>query len=184
MILIFHPKYNDAGRAEEDEDFTKEAHTSFVESIPPSQTLVFGDSQVSSDYHSLSKHSKAPSMIGGQLSPANDSAFQFGPLPIPPPESDPYNIHPYKVYSDDPLHKAYQYGMSGREEDSVFSNGSSANLSNVDMSDPYLSYPQPITKNKPALVPISGYKIERPMAQPEPFPSKSELDSFATYNFP
>lgn len=87
MILIFHPKHNQAVTTSTDQDFLQEEKGVNNQSDISGQasTLVFGSSQSGSEY--TYKHAVHPLSHSG-ISQATDSAFQFGPLPTTPPRKN------------------------------------------------------------------------------------------------
>ncbi|KAI7882312.1 uncharacterized protein EV154DRAFT_606049 [Mucor mucedo] len=90
MILIFHPKHNQA-TVTPDQDFLNEENGVNNQSDISGQasTLVFGSSQSGSDYAYHKQGSVHPlSHSGMSTSQATDSAFQFGPLPTTPPRKN------------------------------------------------------------------------------------------------
>ncbi|OAD08267.1 hypothetical protein MUCCIDRAFT_158487 [Mucor lusitanicus CBS 277.49] len=94
MILIFHPKHNHSVETTPatDEVYTEDSNKinnnsgiSSTNTYGHAPTLVYGNSQASSDYMYKSCH---PLTKSGTISSSNcDSAFQFGPLPIIPSTS-------------------------------------------------------------------------------------------------
>lgn len=84
MILIFHPKHNHTSTPDQDFLNQEEKQVSNQSDISgQASTLVFGHSQTGSDY-TYHKTVHPLSQSGISSSQADDSAFQFGPLPTTP----------------------------------------------------------------------------------------------------